>query len=103
MRLELGEVVDSVLAVGGSDHVCWVLADIGGNLAPSSLDSSNGVGQSAILFKAVVSLMLCVVLIATHHVKENGLGVECRDWGRHCVLESMRRGMRDRCSGGYES
>lgn len=38
MRLELGEVVDSAFAVGGSNHMSGVLPDISGDFAPGSLD-----------------------------------------------------------------
>lgn len=44
MRLELREVVDCTLAVGGSDNIVGILADIFGNLAPGSLNGSDGVG-----------------------------------------------------------
>lgn len=48
-RLELREVVDSALAVGGSDHVGRVLPDVLRNLSPCSLDGSNGIGECAVL------------------------------------------------------
>ena len=56
MRLELREVVDGALAVGGSDHVGGVLPDVGGNFAPSGLDSGDGVGESTILHGRRVSM-----------------------------------------------
>ena len=43
--LELGEVVDCALAVGGSDDICRVLPDVGSNLAPCGFDCSDGVGE----------------------------------------------------------
>ena len=49
VRLELGEVVDGALAVGGCDDVGGVSPDVEGNLAPCGLDSSDGVGKGTVL------------------------------------------------------
>ena len=38
VRLELSQIVDGALAVGGSNHVLGILPDVGGHLAPSCLD-----------------------------------------------------------------
>ena len=49
VRLELGEVVDGALAVGGGNHVCPVLADVLGDLAPCCLNGGDRVGEGAVL------------------------------------------------------
>ena len=56
VRLELGEVVDGTLAVGGSDDEGRVLPDVLCNLAPCSLNCSNRVGQSAVLRRCIISM-----------------------------------------------
>lgn len=48
-RLELREVVDGSLAMGGSDHVCRVLPDVPRDFPPGGLDGGYGVGQCSIL------------------------------------------------------
>ena len=44
VRLELREVVNCTLAVGGSDNVSGILANIFGDLAPGGFDSSDRIG-----------------------------------------------------------
>ena len=56
MRLELRKVVDSALAVGGSDHVGRVLPDVLCDLAPGGLDGGDGVGQRAVLGRRGISV-----------------------------------------------
>ena len=48
--LEMRKVVDSTLAVGSCNNVFGVLANILGDLSPSSLNGCNGVGEGAVLF-----------------------------------------------------
>ena len=47
--LELGEVVDGALAVGGSDHVRRVLPNVRRDLAPCGFNSSDRVGEGTVL------------------------------------------------------
>ena len=47
--LELCQVVNGALAVGGSDNVGGVLANVLCDLAPCCLDGCDGVGQGAVL------------------------------------------------------
>lgn len=49
IRLELGEVVDSALAVGSCDDIVRVLPNILGNFAPGCFYSGDGVGECTIL------------------------------------------------------
>lgn len=49
IRLELGEVVDSALAVGSCDDIVRVLPNILRNFTPGSFYSGDGVGEGAIL------------------------------------------------------
>ena len=51
VRLELGEVVDRALAVGGGDNVLRVLANVLCDLAPSSLDGGDRVGEGTVLLE----------------------------------------------------
>lgn len=51
VRLELGEVVDSTLAVSSSNDICWVLPNVSGNFAPGCLDGCDGVSESTILVR----------------------------------------------------
>ena len=51
VRLELGEVVDRALAVGGGDNVLGVLADVLCDLAPCSLDGGDRVGEGTVLLE----------------------------------------------------
>ena len=55
VRLELGEVVHGALAVGGSDDVRRVLAQVLCDLAPRRFDCGDGVGQGAVLRDMPVS------------------------------------------------
>ena len=49
VRLELREVVDRALAVGGRNHVGRVLPDVLRHLAPGGLDGGDGVRERAVL------------------------------------------------------
>lgn len=49
MRLELAQVVDGALAVGGGDHVLGILPDFFSDLAPGLLDGGDAVDKSAVL------------------------------------------------------
>ena len=51
VRLELREVVDGALAVRRGDHDGGVEPEVLRDLAPRSLDCSNGVGQCTILWE----------------------------------------------------
>lgn len=48
-RLEHSKVIDGALAMSGGNDMSRVLPEISCNLAPSCLNSRNGVGESAIL------------------------------------------------------
>lgn len=49
VRFEHGEVIDSTLAVSGSNNILGVLADVFGDFTPGSFDCRDGVCQCAIL------------------------------------------------------
>ena len=78
VRLELGEVVDGALAVGGSDDEGRVLPDVLCHLAPCSLDGSDGVGQSAVLGQRLVNVRRRHHLRQTEHVEEDCISSERR-------------------------
>lgn len=49
MGFELGEIVDGALSMGSSNDIFGILPDFRSNLAPSSFDSRNGIGESTVL------------------------------------------------------
>lgn len=51
MGLELGKIVDSTLAMGGSNHIGRIMANVGCDFAPGSLDSGDRVGECTVLAK----------------------------------------------------
>lgn len=59
LRTVLFEVVDSALAVGGSDNGLGIEAEVGGDLAPCCLDGRDGVGQRAVLQEREDSTLEC--------------------------------------------
>ena len=85
--LELCQVVDGALAVGSSDNVGGVLANVLCDLAPCSLDRCDRVGEGTVLEKesAVSNLVLQPGDVEyTYHVKEDGVSVErSLGGGRH--------------------
>ena len=58
VRLELGEVVHGALAVGGSDDVRRVLAQVLCDLAPRSFYGSDGVGQGPVLARVASTIVV---------------------------------------------
>jgi len=53
VRLELGEIIDGTLAVGGCNNVLGILPDISSDPVPSGLHSGDGVCKSTVLCGAL--------------------------------------------------
>lgn len=77
VRLELCQVIDGTFAVSRSNHVGWVLTNIGRNFAPRRLYGCDRVCKGTVLRRqSQFPTKGATWIMGTHHIKEDSINEE---------------------------